>query len=132
MPLSETDVKKYLANHPFNAFSLVCKHNSDLQILDDQDAKTYLQKHDHLAEMKIISAIITSTTFGCVSRRILPGKGSSLKALGVAGFALGGVYLGTRIASYFAGDAKEIMANTITKYSGWAHDPKVIKFFQNK
>lgn len=129
MPLSESDVKGYIANHPFNAFSLLCWHNKNLNLVREDDAEAYLKKHQFVTRVKISSALITSGLFGFTSAKILPGKGI-LKGLGVGYFTIAGIFVGIRIAGAATSGSQSAMTEIIRKYSGFSHNPQVVQFFQ--
>ena len=118
MSLPENKIKAYLINHPFNAFSLICRHNKELNVLKQEDAQKYLEKHDSLARSKIMLAIATSTLLGVSSCRLIPGQGI-LKGISVTFIAISGVFLGTQMAAFLNANSAKIMVETIEKYNKW-------------
>lgn len=115
--------------NPFNAFSIVCHYNNDLQIVSPGDAETFINKQKQQLRIQILSALTGTAVAGLGAAKFLPGSGF-LRGFTIVWLTLAGTQVGKSLGDAASSSYRNAQADIIRRYPSWSFDPRVISFFK--
>jgi len=124
----EDSVRSVLESNSEEAFSLVCRYNPELQIVDEADASTFIKSRNDLLQRTILTSIGAATVTGLLSYKLIPGN-SIWKNLGVV--SLTGIAFCLGHLSQHGTGRKE-REDIMRRYPSWNSNPKVFQFLLYK
>lgn len=116
---------------PFNAFSIICHYNDELQIVSQGDAESFINKHRQQTRIQLLSALTGTTVFGLGAAKLLPGSGF-LRGFTIVWLTLAGTALGKGLGDSASVSYRNAQADIMRKYPSWSYDPRVVSFFKTQ